>query len=180
MTRLEFNNHVLQLSRKLYLVAFRFLKSREEAEDAVQEVFIRLWNKKEKLGEYHSVEALATTTIKNYCIDQLRKIKPIRIEEKLNQVVVNREEPSPQEQLEKVESAELLYIIIARLPEIYREIIMKREIEGLSYEEIALTTNQNINTLRVNLSRARKMIRDEYKKERYEYTGNIKTVRKVL
>jgi RNA polymerase sigma factor (sigma-70 family) len=180
MTRLEFNNHVLQLSRRLYLVAYRFLKSREESEDAVQEVFIRLWNKREKLDEYISVEALATTTMKNYCIDQLRKIRTIAIEENINQTVFYHPGLSPDEQLEKVETAQILHDIIAGLPVFYKEIIMKREIEGLSYEEIALITNQNINTLRVNLSRARKMIRDEFKKKRYEYNGNIKTAGKVL
>lgn len=180
MTRLEFNNHILQLSRKLYLVAFRFLKSREEAEDAVQEVFIRLWNKREKLDEYDSIEALAITTIKNYCIDQLRKIRTIAIDENRNQLVVYLNEPMPDEQLENLETAKILNNLIANLPEIYREIIMMREIDGLSYKEIAQITNQNINTLRVNLSRARSMIRDEYKKNRYEYAGNNKAARKVL
>jgi len=56
MTRLEFNNYIFQLSRKLYLVAYRFLRNREEAQDAVQEVFIKLWNKKDKLDEYTSIE----------------------------------------------------------------------------------------------------------------------------
>jgi RNA polymerase sigma factor (sigma-70 family) len=179
MTRLEFNNHVLQLSRRLYLVAFRFLKSREEAEDAVQEVFIRLWNKKEKLDEYNSIEALATTTIKNYCIDQLRKIRTIAIEETVSRVAY-QQGPSPDEQLEQVETALILHDVIAGLPELYKEIIMKREIEGLSYEEIALITNQNINTLRVNLSRARKMIREEYNKHQYERKGIKEADRKVL
>jgi RNA polymerase sigma-70 factor (ECF subfamily) len=180
MTRLEFNNHVLQLSRRLYLVAFRFLKSREEAEDAVQEVFIRLWNKKEKLDEYNSIEALATTTIKNYCIDQLRKIRTIAIEGNINQAAVYQHGPSPDEQLERVETAQILHDIIAGLPELYKEIIMKREIEGLSYEEIALITSQNINTLRVNLSRARKMIREEYNKHQYERRRIKEADRKVL
>ena len=180
MTRLEFNNCVLQLSRKLYLVAFRFLKSREEAEDAVQEVFIRLWNKREKLDEYYSIEALATTTIKNYCIDQLRKSKTISIEETNDQKAAFLNEPLPDERLENAETGQILNAIIGRLPDIYRVIILMREIDGLSYEEIALVTNQNINTLRVNLSRARKMIRDEYKRNRYEYTGNKQSARKVL
>jgi len=180
MTRLEFNNHVLQLSRRLYLVAFRFLKSREEAEDAVQEVFIRLWNKREKLDKYDSIEALAITTMKNYCIDQLRKIKIIPLEEDRSQWTVYLNEPMPDEQMENVETARILKRIIGRLPHIYKEIITMREIYGLSYEEIALITNQNVNTLRVNLSRARKMIRDEYQKNRYEYTGNNKAARKIL
>ena len=75
MTRLEFNNQVILLSRKLYFVAFRFLKRQEEAEDAVQEVFIRLWNRLDELDKYSSLEALAVTATRNYCIDILRKEK---------------------------------------------------------------------------------------------------------
>jgi DNA-directed RNA polymerase specialized sigma24 family protein len=57
MTRTDFNDLVMQLSRKMYGYAFRILRSREEAEDAVQEVFIKLWKIGEKLGEYTSIEA---------------------------------------------------------------------------------------------------------------------------
>jgi RNA polymerase sigma factor (sigma-70 family) len=177
MTRLEFNNCVLQLSRKLYLVAFRFLRNREEAEDAVQEVFIKLWNKKDKLDEYLSIEALATTTIKNHCIDQLRKIKTIGIEESGRGQQYYFDEPSPYEKLEREETSKILHRIIDNLPAVYSDIIRKREIEGLSYEEIAVNTNQNINTLRVSMSRARAMVRDELKKCNYENTGNKKVAR---
>jgi RNA polymerase sigma factor (sigma-70 family) len=180
MTRLQFNNCVLQLSRKLYLVAFRFLKDRQEAEDAVQEVFIKLWNKKEKLDEYNSIEALATTTIKNHCIDQLRKVKTIRIDDSNQNIPYYFNEPSPQEQLERDETSNILHKIIDRLPDIYRDIIRQREIEGLSYEEISRVTNININTLRVTLSRARGMIRDELKKYNYENRGNKQVARKIF
>lgn len=180
MTRLEFNNHVLQLSRKLYLVAFRFLKSREEAEDAVQEVFIKLWDKREKLDEYNSIEALAITTIKNHCIDRIRRSRTMVTEEHDGRKDLYVNEPLPDEIMERAEMALMLDRIIMSLPENYREIITLKEIDGLSYEDIARITDQNVNTLRVNLSRARKMIRDEFKKKKYEYTGNIQTARKVL
>jgi RNA polymerase sigma factor (sigma-70 family) len=180
MTRLEFNNHVLQLSRKLYLVAFRFLKSREEAEDAVQEVFIKLWDKREKLDEYNSIEALATTTIKNHCIDRIRRSKSMITEEHSGKNNLYINEPLPDEMMERAETAQMLDVIIKSLPEAYKEIITMKEIDGLSYEDIARITDQNVNTLRVNLSRARKMIRDEFKKKRYEYTGDKQAARKVL
>jgi len=180
MTRLEFNNCIFQLSRKLYLVAYRFLKNREEAEDAVQEVFIKLWNKKDKLDEYNSIEALAITTIKNHCIDQLRKVKTIGIEDTNRNVPYFYNEPSPYEQLERDETSKILYNIIDRLPDIYKDIVRQREIDGLSYEEIARNTNQNINTLRVTLSRARGMIRDELKKFSHENNGNKKIAGKIL
>jgi RNA polymerase sigma-70 factor (ECF subfamily) len=50
------------------------------------------------------------------------------------------------------------------MPDTYREIISLKDIDALSYEEIALKTGQNINTLRVTLSRARALLREEYKK----------------
>ena len=65
-----------------------------------------------------------------------------------------------------------MHRIINNLPEMYREIIQLRDIEELSYDEIADKTGQNINTLRVNLSRARKIVRDEYKKHNNEFRGN--------
>jgi RNA polymerase sigma factor (sigma-70 family) len=180
MTRLEFNNQVLLLSRKLYLVAFRFLKRQEEAEDAVQEVFIRLWNRPGELDKYDSLEAFAVTMVKNYCIDILRKEKSIVREDHNNHMDVINNDPSPYEALENNETSQILNNIIEELPENYRQIIMLKEMDGLTYDEMAAVTNQNINTLRVNLSRARKMIRDEFKKRRYEYTGNIQPSGKIL
>jgi RNA polymerase sigma-70 factor (ECF subfamily) len=172
MTRLEFNNQVLQLSRKLYLTAFRFLHRQDEAEDAVQEVFIRLWTRREGLDKYNSIEALATTSLKNYCIDILRKRKLITNEDQENHKGIPDRNPSPSEAMENNESLQILDKIIQQLPELYREIITLKDIDGYTYDEIVDLTGQNINTLRVNLSRARKMIRDEFKKYRYEYTGS--------
>lgn len=162
------------------MVAFRFLNNREEAEDAVQEVFVKLWNKKEQLDKYDSIEALATTTIKNHCIDLLRKSRTLRLDDNSQNLPYLMNEPSPYEQLVNIENSEILQKIIESLPDIYKDVIIKREIEGLSYEEIASYTNQNINTLRVTLSRARVMIRDEFKKYNYERTGNQQAVRKIL
>ena len=180
MTRLEFNNHILQLSRKLYVVAFRFLKNQEEAEDAVQEVFIRLWNRKDQLSQYNSVEALAMTATKNYCIDQLRKTRTIQLDAFRIKPAIFNDRDIPDDILESKETAKILNDIIDNLPEIYRDVIRKKEIDGLSYEEISEITKQNINTLRVNLSRARNMIRDEFKRIKYEYKGDKNNSRKVL
>jgi RNA polymerase sigma factor (sigma-70 family) len=180
MTRADFKDLVLQLSRKLYGFAFRLLRNQEEAEDAVQEIFIKLWNMKEKLKEYNSIDALATTMTKNYCIDQIRKQKNFSHEEPGTQIDFQVTSPSPHEQMESLESNEIIYKIIDHLPDIYKVIIKLREVEGLSYEEIAEKTDQNINTLRVTLSRARRIIRDEYNKYQYERRGTEQIDRKVL
>ena len=168
MTRADFNDLVLKTGRKLYGYAFRILKDQAGAEDAVQEVFIKLWKMNTRLGEYKSIEALAATMTKNYCIDQLRKHK--QIETGYNDTIpfYHATELSPHEQMERNETASIIDGIIEKLPETYREMIQLRDIDGLSYEEIAVKTDQNINTLRVILSRARKIIRDEYRKYFYE------------
>jgi RNA polymerase sigma factor (sigma-70 family) len=164
MTRAEFNDYVRQTNRKLYVISFRMLRNREEAEDAVQEVFIKLWNMGTKLDNYDSIDALATTMTKNHCIDMIRKQKNIQTEEYSNREYFMSASPSPYEQITYNESKNIINSLIEKLPDIYKNIIILREIEGLSYEEIAEKTNQNINTLRVSLSRARSLLRDEYKK----------------
>jgi RNA polymerase sigma-70 factor (ECF subfamily) len=168
MTRKAFDHLVHRQGRKLYGFAFRFLRNQEEAEDVVQEVFIRLWKMNDRLDEYKSIEALATAMTRNYCIDLLRKQKHgFKGDYNLNDYQ-NFTSPSPHEQMENRESGEILNRIITDLPEIFRVVIRLRDIEGASYEEIAEKTDQNINALRVTLSRARKLIRDEYKKYQYE------------
>jgi RNA polymerase sigma-70 factor (ECF subfamily) len=172
MTRAEFNNLVHTISRLLYGHAYRMLKDQEGSEDAVQEVFIKLWKMNAGLNEYDSVSALAVTMVKNYCIDQIRKQKHVEQGDNNAFTLFQDPEPSPQEKLERNEIYTIMDKIIDKLPEIYREVIHLKDIEGLSYEEIAFKTGQNINTLRVNLSRARKMVREEFKKYNNEFRGN--------
>lgn len=180
MTRADFNDLVRQLNLNLYGYAFRILRNQEEAEDAVQEVFIKLWNMGSKIDEYNSIGALAATMTKNLCIDLLRKKKHIVQDEYGELDLKGPDISSPYELLESRESEDILYHIINHLPDIYKVVIELREIEGLTYEEIAEKTKQNINTLRVNLSRARKMIREEFNKFQYERRGTQEVNRKVL
>ncbi len=180
MTRTEFNDIVRRHNRMLYLCAFRILRNQEEAEDAVQEIFIKLWTMKERLDRYNSIEALATTMVKNHSIDQMRKKRPENYEDIEIAKMSRLRSISPHEELERKESGSIIQRIIESLPDIYKIIIKKRDIEGLSYEEISIETGQNINTLRVNLSRARGIIREEYNKCNDEQRGIKRTSRKVL
>lgn len=172
MTKTDFNNLVITIGRKLYGYAYRILREKEGSEDAVQEVFVKLWKMNMKLDEYESVEALAVTMVKNFCIDQLRKRKFVDPSDSSSFSLYHDTEPSPLEKLENSETTSIMNRIINGLPETYREIIQMRDIEELSYEEIAGKTGQNINTLRVNLSRARKTVRDEFNKQSNEFRGN--------
>ena len=72
MNQNEFVQIITPFKDKLFRLAKRMLVSTEEAEDATQEVLVRLWNKNSALEQYNSVEALAMTMTKNYCLDQLK------------------------------------------------------------------------------------------------------------
>ena len=180
MTRVDFNELVRLQSRNLYGYAFRILRNQEEAEDAVQEVFIKLWNMEKKLDSYNSIPALATTMLKNLCIDQIRKRRHFLNGEYEGKDFYNLDNSSPLTIMENNETEEILTQIIEQLPDAYKIVINMREIDGLSYEEIADKTEQNINTLRVTLSRARKIIREEFNKYQHERRGFKEVDRQVL
>lgn len=171
MTRDDFNNIIQQISRKLYGYAYRILENQHEAEDAVQETLLKLWKMNDKLDNYESVEALSATITKNYCIDQLRRRKSIIYDSLPGNRLIPESVPTPQELMERAESAMILNGIIGQLPFQQKEIIQLKDIQGLSYEEISEKTGQSVNNIRVTLSRARKFVREEYNKKRNDDGG---------
>ncbi len=162
MTRDAFNVIIHRLNRKLFAIAFRIVKNRQEAEDVVQEVFMKMWIMRKKLDDYNDTEALAVTMTRNSCIDQLRKWKHIDSEKGVADIRNPDHSPSPHERLVNSETADILAGIIDELPPATRDLVQLREINGLSYDEISKQKEMNINNLRVVLSRARKMIKEKY------------------
>ena len=164
MTRDEFNNIIHKHNRKLFAIAFRILRNRQEAEDVVQDVFLKMWMMGKKLDEYNDLCALGVTMTKNSCLDMLRKWKHINSDPDIMISANADPSPSPFEQIVSAEDENILAGIIEELPPLYRDLVQLREINGLSYEEISAMNDVNINTLRVTLSRARQMIREKYLK----------------
>jgi RNA polymerase sigma factor (sigma-70 family) len=158
MNQLEFMQTINPFKDKLFRLAKRLLVSTEEAEDATQEVLVKLWNKNEVLGEYNSVEALAMTMTKNYCLDQLKSKRAGNLKIVHNNFT-DREAPL-QQQVEDTDSWSWVEKIIARLPEQQKLIVQMRDIEQYEFEEIAKILEMNETAVRVALSRARKTIRE--------------------
>lgn len=171
MTVENFKIEVLPLKNKLYRFARRLLRNGHEAEDIVQEVMIRLWTRRNRLQEYKSVEAFAMVITKNLCLDKL-KLKSNKSEELTwrNELYTDK---NPYVQMETSDSYNKIRELIDQLPEQQRMIIHLRDVEGYAYDEIAELTGLTENTIRVNLSRARKKIREiMIKKYSYEFTKN--------
>ena len=156
---------------KLYRMALRLLVSKEAAQDAVQEVMMKLWDRKERLSTYDNIEAFAMTVTKNYCLDQLK----LKQNNNLRIVHSNYEDSgtSPQRQLEVQDDLEKVQEIINSLPEKQRMIVQLREVEEYDFKEIAEMVQMEENAIRVTLSRTRKKIREEMiKKHRYGTQNN--------
>ena len=176
----EFRKVFLPEGRRLYALAFRYLNNREEAEDAVQDVFIKMWEMRKSLDKYNDPLALSVTMTRNKCIDRLRKWKFIDNKEVNADFPEHDNSPSPFDELVMSENIRILQEIIGKLPQPYREVIELKEIRGLSYEEISQLNDCNINTLRVNVSRGRKLIKEKYLNYIYEKRRTEETAGKVL
>ncbi|HOZ75263.1 MAG TPA: sigma-70 family RNA polymerase sigma factor [Flavobacterium sp.] len=157
MDQHEFVTLVAPFKDKVFRLAKRLLVSTEEAEDATQEVLVKLWNKNNSLEAYSSVEAFAMTITKNYCLDQLKSKRAGNLK-----IVHNNftdRQPSLQQQLEDSDSLSWVERVINTLPEQQRLIVQMRDIEQYEFEQIAKILEMNETAVRVALSRARKTIR---------------------
>lgn len=155
MTPEQFNSSYLSLAPTLYKVAFYILESEEEARDAVQDAFVKLWNDRETLGDVNSPKAYAIRLLKNLCIDRIRRQR-LEFPEELPERV------SPEGQDDEIDQKERLNMVmeaIKSLPDRQREILWLRTVENLSYDEISERLGMTPLTLRVLLSRARSKIK---------------------
>ncbi len=158
------------MSGKLHHFAYLLLKDTAEAEDAVQEVCLKLWKIRDSLEQYNSIEAFAMKVTRNWCLDRLKAKKPVYIDSYHSWYDRRSEESDPHKLLENNDKLRLLNELLDKLPEQQRLIMQLRELEGMEYEEIAEIMDMNINAIRVNLSRARNKIREEI--INYESDGN--------
>ncbi len=162
MTQAEFLNTVMPFKDKVFRLAKRLLVSREEAEDATQEVLLKLWSNKAKMQEYKNVEAFSMTMTKNFCLDKLKSKQAQNL--KLVHSNYQDHKVSLQKQLELNDSVDWVSKIIEDLPEQQKMVIQLRDIEQYDFEEIGKMLDMNATAVRVSLSRARKTIREKLTK----------------
>ena len=159
MRQAEFLDIVLPFKDKVFRLAKRLLVSNEEAEDATQEVLMKLWDKNEQMERYKNVEAFAMTMTKNYCLDKLKSKQASNL--KLVHSNYEDSKTSLQRQIELEDSIGWMHKIIETLPEQQKMVIQLRDIEQYDYDEIAEMLDMKPTAVRVALSRARKEVRQQ-------------------
>ena len=152
----EFKATWLPLENAFYRVAFYILEDAADAEDAVQDLYIRLWTSREKLDGIRQPKAYGLTMLRNICLDRLRHDKVAR-SESLKTVEFRIGDDysalAARETIRAVEKA------IEKLPDNQQKVLRMRIFEDMDYEDIASATGLSEGSLRVMLSAARKTLR---------------------
>lgn len=159
MTQSDFVKLVMPFKDKVFRLSKRLLVSKEEAEDATQEILMKLWKNQEKIEDYNNVEAFSMTMTKNFCLDRLKSKQAQNL--KIVHSNYQDNNTSLQKQVEANDSVDWVSKIIETLPEQQKIILQLRDIEQYEFEEIAEMLDMNQTAIRVALSRARKQIREQ-------------------
>ncbi|MBD5284580.1 MAG: RNA polymerase sigma factor [Bacteroides sp.] len=146
----------LSLRQKLHRSAMNFLKDEEEANDALQDTFERLWKNGKPETDAEARNKLFAV-LKNVCIDKLRRPHT----ERADDADTSRFEVQP---VLPDDSATLEALLSDGLSEIQKSIFLSVSRDGKEYEEIARETGLTVEAVRMTMSRARRKMRENYKK----------------
>lgn len=163
MKKLSFRDDVLPLKDKIFRLALRITLSRAEAEDIVQDVLIKVWNRRDDLAEVDSIEAYSLTVCRNLSLDRLQRKENDNVN--LDDAPPTEADDAPPDlQMIRNERINNIKRLIERLPIPQRAAIQLRDMEGKTYKEISAITGQTEEQVKVNIFRARQYIRKQIEK----------------
>jgi RNA polymerase sigma factor (sigma-70 family) len=149
-----------QIKDKLYRFSLRITGNAPEAQDVVQEVFIKVWEKRDEMTNIKNPEAWCMTLTKNLSLDKLR-LKHNRSKCLEEAHTLSDSKPTPYAETETNDMVEIIRNLMNQLPEKQKMVMHLRDIEGLSYEEIGDSLDMPMAQVKVNLFRARNFIREK-------------------
>jgi RNA polymerase sigma-70 factor (ECF subfamily) len=159
MDQNEFRLFVKTNQSKIFRYAMNLLQKEEEAKDIVQEVLIKIWDRREDMQKIENIDGWMFTVTRNLCIDRIRARKAhLDIS---TQVQVADKQDNPHEKTAKNQLMNLIKNLINEMPEKQKLVIHLRDIEGLSYDEIAQACGIPLAQVKVNLHRARLSLKEK-------------------
>lgn len=153
-----FHSKVLPVRNKLFRYAYMILNDRDEAEDIVQEVLMKIWMKKENLSAITSIEGWCITVTRNLAFDRLRITKSkykLPVEMGMNLP----SDENPHTRVSREDQLNSVYRFIMELPAKQQQTVFLRDIEGHSYKEISQIMGISENLVKITLFRAREALR---------------------
>lgn len=164
-----FEELVVMYQKQIYNLGFRMMGSEEDACDVTQEAFLKAYKSIKRFNGKSSFGTWVYRIAVNVCIDELRKRKKVKLypvahndnlEERGFKLITDTDE-LPEEKMERQEVRKQVHRAINRLGEEHRAIIILRDIQGKSYQEIADILGLNLGTVKSRISRARQNLKEE-------------------
>lgn len=155
MTRKEYNIAVETYSDSLFGYALKFLRNSEDANDAVQDAFEKLWKNRKKVDN-EKVKSWLFTTTHNGMVNWVTKNNRMRPAEEKDLMKKSYEDST-------FENRELIEKLLVTLPPIQKSVLLFRDLEGYSYQEIGEMLNLGESQVKVYLFRARKKMKKQLK-----------------
>ena len=163
----DFKQLFLPCHRKLFSVAYRLMSNTQAAEDMVQETFLKLWMQRDKMEKVDNPEAYSITVLRRIFYDKMRAGHLQEVDKDVGSLQVSSSQ-NISKQLEEADEYQHVRQLINHLPEPQARIMLMRDIEDRSFEEISTETGLTEVNIRSILSRARKKIREQIKAMRYD------------
>ena len=158
----RFKETFLPCARPIYWAAFRLTGNTAEAEDLVQDTFLKLWMNRQKMPDIDNATSYAVQTMRHLYYNRSRKQQPSETDIAKMEIAVD---DNLEREIELRSDSRQVMDIISKLPEQQRQIVTLRDVDDMSYEDIARQTGLSMGNIRVVLSRARKTIRDKFIKK---------------
>lgn len=159
MNSSAFKHLLLPHYRRMYSTAMVILRNSDDASDAVQEAFTRLWERRDELPNIDNSEAYCVTTIKRICIDRLRS-KTVTINDITEDTLLISDNSDIH--ADNRESLQLVTLLMNQLPEQQRQVLQLRAFNECSFEEIESITGLTSVNVRALLSRGRRRLKELY------------------
>ena len=163
----EFKQLFLPCHRKLFSVAYRLMWNAQAAEDMVQETFLKLWMQRDKIERVDNPEAYSIMVLRRLFYDRMRTGHLQEVDKDVGSLQVTSSQ-NISRQLEAADEYQRVRQLISHLPEPQGRIMLMRDVEDRSFEEISIETGLTEVNIRSILSRARKKIREQIKTMKYD------------
>ncbi len=157
----EFSRAVMPHSRKMFAIAYRLLQRTDEAEDVVQDIFVKLWQMRQKLPPTGQLEAFVLTATRNLCIDRIRS----RHETASDEDGQWTEESFDDDWVEDTDRLKLTLQLMKQLPRDQQKVLHLKVFEDLTNDEISELLKLKPDNVRQLLSRARRRLKELAQKQ---------------
>ncbi|MBR3619038.1 MAG: RNA polymerase sigma factor [Bacteroidaceae bacterium] len=159
----EFKQRFMPFHRRLYRVGYHLTGNAQDAEDLLQDTYLKLWQKRDNLKEEAVTEAYLVTLMQNLYRDQ-RRLKRIDTSEDIEDHADPPDERSLAETIEATDEARQMGTLMDGLPERDRKIIRMHLVEDKSYEEMEQDTGLSQGNLRIIMMRTKQKLKEQYSK----------------